>query len=251
MKFFSPFFEALGFITNFPIPKTGHSQPDSFGRAMIWHPVAGMLVGLLTAFLFWLAAALFPSPIPAVLTVIAWILLTGALHWDGFSDTCDGFFYAGDPEKRLRIMKDIQHGTFSQLGVLCLILLKVAAIGNLGPKQVFYLFPLIAALARLGTVFLLQLPVVNPNGLAAGMKASLPKYALLLSSIAPFFLALFGLATGMVLMATAALCWFLIGRLALYKIGGITGDVLGFSIEVTETILLIACTLIKTLQPTI
>ncbi|GIT71684.1 MAG: hypothetical protein Ct9H300mP28_14980 [Pseudomonadota bacterium] len=31
------------------------------------------------------------------------VLLTGALHEDGFADTCDGFGHGGTPEEKLRI----------------------------------------------------------------------------------------------------------------------------------------------------
>ncbi|GIT04445.1 MAG: hypothetical protein CM1200mP28_17040 [Deltaproteobacteria bacterium] len=52
------------------------------------------------------------------------MLLTGALHEDGFADTCDGFGHGGTPEEKLRIMKDSRIGTYGALGILLLVLLK-------------------------------------------------------------------------------------------------------------------------------
>ena len=63
-------------------------------------------------------------PIAVLLGMIASVLLTGALHEDGFADTCDGLGGGWTPEERLRIMKDSRIGTYGALGLVFLILLK-------------------------------------------------------------------------------------------------------------------------------
>lgn len=58
-----------------------------------------------------------------VLSLISRVLLTGALHEDGFADFCDGFGGGCGRERILAIMKDSHIGTYGVLGLLLYYLL--------------------------------------------------------------------------------------------------------------------------------
>src|SRR4051794_38351947 len=72
-----------------------------------------------------------PPLVSAFLILLAWVVLTGALHLDGFCDLCDGLFGGHTPEDRLRIMKDPHVGTFALAGGVLLLLGKFVLLGEL------------------------------------------------------------------------------------------------------------------------
>jgi adenosylcobinamide-GDP ribazoletransferase len=236
---FKQLFTALEFLTILPVPAANWSE-EEFGRSSVWYPLAGAILGLAAASFFWLTRQFFPNSTAAVLTTIFWAVLTGGLHLDGFSDCCDGFFASVTTEKRLQIMKDPCHGTFAVLGLVLLICCKITCIADLSGENDFLLFPLIASLGRLSILAIIRLPLANPNGMAASLKKNVPPYALWAGAAAPLLLAVSLGWAGLVLILTASLTVFAVSRLALAKIHGINGDVLGMSVELTEMVVLLA-----------
>lgn len=242
--FFNSLFSAIRFMTVLPAPKEKEWDPVVYGYAAAWYPAIGAILGGITAGFYYLVSLILPVSVAAILSLICWILLTGGLHWDGLSDCCDGFFYADSAEKRLSIMKDVNHGTFAVMGIVLTLLVKYVGIGKIIPQNAIYLFPLIAALARWGILWMLRIPVVNPNGMAAALKSNVPRKAYWLAAILPLGLIFVGGIKGFILFAVAILVNFLLGLLAKNKINGINGDVLGLTVELTEAILLITATAI-------
>ncbi len=240
--FFQKLRIAFNFLTTFPISYPAGANDEDFGKSAAFYPFVGLVIGLVTAGFCWLCGKIFPPSISAVLTVMLWVFLSGGLHLDGLSDCCDGFFYAGPPEKRLAIMKDTHHGTYAVLGVCLVLLLKIFCVTELAARGALFAFPLAASLGRFGILVLIRLPLANPNGMAAALKRSVPGSALWTGMIPPLLMALFLFPVGPVMAAAAGILFFLIGRLALSRIGGINGDVLGLTVELTEVVvLLITC----------
>lgn len=239
--FFSNLRTAFSFLTTLPIPHPAIWSEGDSGKSAVWYPLVGAVIGLIIAGFYWLSGAIFPNNIAAVLAMILWIVLTGGLHLDGLSDCCDGFFYSGTPEKRLQIMKDSHHGTFAVLGAVLMLLLKTVCISDLPAKECLLIFPLAAALGRLGILIIIRLPLANPNGMAASLKKSIPSSALWAGMIIPIGFAVSLRLVGFLSIFSAMLIYFFISRLAKNKIGGINGDVLGMTVEITEiTVLLTA-----------
>lgn len=98
---------AFGLLTTLPFGMPEDWRPGDSGRAGIWYPMVGIVVGGLT-WLSWRVFILyFPPLIAGVLTLVVWVVLTGGLHLDGLADCCDGLLVSATPEKRLDIMKDL------------------------------------------------------------------------------------------------------------------------------------------------
>ena len=68
------------------------------------------------------------SPIVVLIVMVVAVLLTGAIHEDGFADSCDGVLGGWNKEERLKIMKDSRIGTYGSVGLVFLILLKFYAL---------------------------------------------------------------------------------------------------------------------------
>src|SRR5439155_26735484 len=107
------------------------------------------------------------SPLVAsTVLVVALLGLTGALHADGLMDTCDAVFCHASPARRLEIMRDPHTGTFGAVGLVCVVVLKIAALEALPATirpQLLVLAPGLGrwAIVLLATVF----PYGRPSGL--------------------------------------------------------------------------------------
>ncbi len=243
----------LRFFTRLPLPvfrleQAPHAAPD-LARAAPLLALTGGLVGALGALSGLLAYGLGLSALlVAGFALATTLVVTGALHEDGFADCCDGFFGAPTTERRLEIMKDSRLGTFGAAGLMFCLLVRVLALGELfrlaGPAALLLLIG-VGALARpQALVAALWLPSASCSGLARSIAmpkapglalAGLLGGAILLASAYPS-----GLIAATVAAAAAALtAIYGLCRLAAAKIGGYNGDVFGAAEQVAEMVMLL------------
>lgn len=239
--FFNAFRMAFGFLTVLPVPQKKEWSERDFGWSALFYPFAGALIGACVGGAFILLARVFYRPLADFLTLVVWILLSGGLHWDGLADCFDGFCCSAEPSRRLEIMKDSRLGTFGALGVLCCLMVKWLCLWAMPPDGGILFYVMTAASARWAFLFLIRMPVANPNGMAAMLKKHCPRHIALYA--APFALVPAFFCGGLrgLLYPALNLLWIgLLSRIALKKIGGINGDVLGFGIETGEILILLA-----------
>ena len=235
---------ALGFLTILPVPQRKEWSDLDFGWSAVFYPLAGALIGAMAGAAYLLLSKVFVTSVSALLTLIIWILLSGGLHWDGLADCMDGFGCSASPGHRLEIMKDSRLGTYGALGIFCSLLLKWLCIQNLAPARTPILFALAGASARWGMLLLTAMPLANPNGMAAMLKRHCPDRIAMYALPVPLILALVMRPYGLLYPAAALLTAGLVALLAKRKIEGINGDVLGFTIELSEIIILLAAQVI-------
>jgi adenosylcobinamide-GDP ribazoletransferase len=222
------FLGAVSFLTRVPT-RVGARRPQELAAFVPWFPVVGAGVGLAVAAVYAGASQLLP-PLPAAsLAVVAGVAVTGAFHEDGLGDTADAFAGGWDRDSTVRILKDPRLGTFGVLAVAASLLLRVVAVAALAPAAALAALPAAHALSRAAAVATMTaLPPAAETGLGAS-------YALALSRRRALAGALAGLAIALALLglpalwaaAAAGLAGFALGRLAVRRIGGVTGDVLG------------------------
>jgi adenosylcobinamide-GDP ribazoletransferase len=237
---------ALGFLTVLPVHLASAPQPGDLGRAAVWFPWVGLVLGALLAAARWGLTALFPASLAAVLTVALWAALTGGLHLDGLADCCDGLLAAVAPARRLEIMKDPRLGAFGGAGLVLHLLVKTAALvaipQALTPAQAGTgLLPLLLApsLARRLILLAARQPMARPGGLGAEFSQGLPARALVLAALVPAVLAVCAGWRGLAAATLAGLATWGCIRLARARLGGLTGDVLGLVVEVSEAAVLL------------
>jgi adenosylcobinamide-GDP ribazoletransferase len=243
------FLQALSLLTRLPAPARWDERTPP-GRAMAFFPLVGGLIGGLLATAAWglNATRLAESApwLPAVLLLILWTALTGALHLDGWTDFCDAVFVHATPEKRLQIMADPRAGSFGVVGVVLLLLAKAAALQGvlrLAAADWRAAGTLVAApvLARLAVVWAARLfPLARPDGMAARFRHGLRRQDLLVATASALPLAACAGLAAAVFVPLALLALLALGRLAVRRLGGVTGDVHGALVELTETLLLAA-----------
>ena len=230
---------ALQFLTRIPIPLRREVPAESWARSMAWFPAVGLLVGLLLAGAQWTLAHLCPPDLVAALVLALWVILTGALHLDGYVDSCDALVVALPPERRLEILKDVHVGAYGLVGAILLLLVKWLAIGHL-PWQGLILAPV---LGRWAMVYVTAaFPYARPSGLGRIFKDALGRRELLIASASALVITLLlGTWRGLALAGAGWLAAWGLARWAAHQLGGgITGDIYGAVCEVVEVIVLLA-----------
>ena len=241
------FFGAVIFYARIPLPA---SWPIQFERIACWCPLIGLILGailgLIDGGLIWLGL---PNLVRSVLIIAIAVGLTGGLHLDGVSDTADGLAVT-DPERRLVVMKDSLTGAFGVMAIALVLLLKFAALSELGSGRWFCLM-LAMGWGRWGQVAAIAFyPYLRTEGKGAFHRATfkfpqdllLGLFCLILFSLSfTFWQPEFWLLT---LQAT-----FLGGVIALLtgwwfakQLGGHTGDSYGAIVEWTEALILCGLT---------
>lgn len=233
---------AFGLLTTLPFGMPEDWRPGDSGRAGIWYPMVGIVVGGLT-WLSWRVFILyFPPLIAGVLTLVVWVVLTGGLHLDGLADCCDGLLVSATPEKRLDIMKDPHLGAFGGTGLLLVLFSKAAALSSLTPSAGLGII-LAATLSRWFILPAGLLPLAHPGGMGADFASGLKRSAIFITAILPLGLAFLLGAQGIYAVPVALFAAIAVLGLAIMRINGVSGDVFGMLVEVTETSVLLTFTL--------
>src|SRR5882757_9500203 len=125
------FFAALRVFTRLPVPPwVGHSQ-QQLDQAARHFPLVGVIVGGVGALVTAAAAWVLPMSLSILAGMSATVLVTGALHEDGFADAVDGFGGAGDKSRVLEIMKDSRIGSFGAIAIALMLLAKFNALAQI------------------------------------------------------------------------------------------------------------------------
>jgi adenosylcobinamide-GDP ribazoletransferase len=122
---------ALQFLTRVPVLRRLGFEPDWLQQSIRHFPLVGAAIGGFAAGALWLALALWPPAVAAVLAVAATAWLTGAFHEDGLADTLDALGGGVPRERALAIMKDSRIGSYGALALVLAVALQVAALAAL------------------------------------------------------------------------------------------------------------------------
>ncbi len=235
------FLLAVGFLTVIPV-RTNTPRPGDLGHSAMWYPWVGFGLGLLLAVAHWAFGLLFPSLLAAALTVSLWALLTGGLHLDGLADCCDGLLATATPERRLEIMRDPRLGSFGVIGLVLFLTLKVLTVSTL-PPATFFLLLFTTSLSRWLIVPVALQPSARLSGMGVDFKSGLTPPVIVMAALAPAAWTMLGLifqAWSMLIAAALAhLVTFGIIALARVRLGGVTGDVFGLTVELGELVVLL------------
>ena len=115
---------AVSFFTRIPIPAWVEFDSDKLNKASRYFGVVGLIVGGISAAVFWLSQFILPNGVAVILAIITSVLVTGGFHEDGLADTADGFGGGWKVADKLKIMKDSRIGTYGTLALGLTLLLK-------------------------------------------------------------------------------------------------------------------------------
>lgn len=241
-----PLLIALQFLTRLPVPLRGQPNEGETGRSLLYYPLVGLLIGLLLAAIAWVLADI-PAMLRAAIVLVAWVLLTGALHLDGLADSADAWAGGhGDRDKTLAIMKDPRCGPVGVVALVMILLVKFAALEPIASSREWTTLILIPVLGRTALPLLfLTTPYVRPGGLGAVL-AGYQRHragALVVLVTAIAVVAGLGAAALWLLLASAGV-FLMLRSLMIKRLGGTTGDTAGALVEAIETAGLVTAALV-------
>ena len=240
------FLAALQFLTIISIPWRREAKVEEVGRSTGYFPVIGLIIGLILAGLNWLFSLILPSAVANALLIVSLVILTGALHLDGFVDTCDGIAGHKTVENRWRVMHDSRVGGFGIVGVVLLLLVKYVSLSSIPEPLLLTTLVLMPVLSRWAMAYAIFVyPYARPSGLGKAFKqgTSWPRFTLA-TIITVAVVAILAQLNGLAIMF---LIWVITVAMAAYfksKFSGLTGDNYGAINEVAEVGVLILLNLL-------
>lgn len=242
------FLTALMLLTRIPVGRWCVHSQEAVAASVAFFPVVGALVGLVTAAVLGFGATAFPPKLAVLLCMLAGVLLTGGIHEDGLADSADGLLGGSTPARRLEIMKDSRLGSFGALSLWFALSAKWVLLCELLDGGLLLACRSTFAahfLGRAAAVVMLHLQphVGTDSGRARPFCQRLPtpRFAAALLPPAAACVLLFPL-TGVPILAAVTITVFAAAGFFQKRIGGITGDCLGATVQITElTVLAMAC----------
>ena len=244
---------AVGTLTIIPVRPPEVVDRAVAGRAMALAPLAVLPLAVAAAGLGWLAGRTGWPPLLAGLVVVAVLALgTRALHLDGLADTVDGLGSGRDRDRALEIMR---RGDVGPMGVIALLLVlggqTAAASVLVSEARAAALLVVLIAASRAALLVGCRtgVPAARSGGLGSAVAGSVT------TSVLVTIWVLTGAVAAVVAQPAGLYWWHGIGtvllgagvaygvvRLAVRRLGGITGDVLGATVELALLVMLLTAT---------
>lgn len=208
--------------------------------------MVGVFIGLILVGLNWLLGLLLPSSLVNALLIVCLAVISGALHLDGFVDTCDGIAGHKRVEDRWQVMRDSRAGGFGIVGVCCLLLVKYISLNSVPETLLMATLMLMPVVSRWAMVYaVFAYSYAKPAGLGKAFKQATSWQRFIMAT-------LIALVVAVVLARLAGLAimlgiWVIVIAMAAFlkgKFAGLTGDNYGAINEVAEVgVLILVCLL--------
>ncbi|MEK5205945.1 adenosylcobinamide-GDP ribazoletransferase [Psychrobacillus sp. FSL H8-0510] len=231
---------ALQFFTVLPVNKNLPMDKRSITGMYSIFPWIGGGIGAFSCLVLYFD---WSSLMTGFCIVLLGVVLSGGLHMDGFIDTSDAFFSYKDRLKRFEILEDPRVGAFGVMAVVFLVFGKVIIVSEvLSTDSFHWVFVwLIPFFSRAMLTLLFSLTnTAKASGLAYYFKGKINANIVLIAAICNFAigLAVLGWMTNWMVAVTFAVVLFaficLFRNWILKNFGGVTGDLLGASVEISE-----------------
>ena len=234
---------AFALLSRLPLP---NHRATGAASAWAW-PLVGAVLGAIAGGVASAALWLGVTPgVAAALVLATLALLTGGLHEDGLSDTADGLFGGWTKARRLEIMKDSRIGSYGLLALMLVTLARWSAVTALLVFGGHWAALVAAGAVSRAPMALMMALMPNARGEGLSHATGRPTQAVAWVGMAMALAISVGLGgwTGIALLGVALLAAILMAILALRRIGGQTGDILGAAQQLAE----VACLAVLSAQ---
>ncbi len=232
----------LLFLTRIPVPVKIEYTDRAFAAGSVFAPAIGLLIGLISVCAYLLFGFLDNRPLALLLVLAAEIAVTGGIHLDGLADTFDGIFSYRDRGRVLEIMKDSRLGTGGAIGLVLTLMLKYVMLVSLPDR---YIVPCLAAMPVLSRMTISWSAGLSPYArkgektMTAGLVRNTGPVEIIISTTLAVIIGALLLKLAVVPLVMIIIAFSLIMVLYMkFRIGGITGDVIGAVIELSEAVFL-------------
>ncbi len=234
MKPFRKIAGAFKFLTLLPFP-----FEEELGGSSAYFPLAGWFIGVFL-YLIWTVMAPLPLFIQAFLIIFIWELLSRGLHIDALADVADAFMAGGERERILEIMEDSKVGAFGIFAIVLLILGKFSVISSNNweiTRAALVCAPVLSRYFLTLSAFLFK--SAKEKGLGNLIISSTGIKEVLIATLIGYLPAFVIFERAAIYSAIAFIVPFSLLLYSRWKLGGLSGDVLGAALEITELVTLI------------
>lgn len=223
----------FSFLTIIP---SNSSSLETVAKHMYVFPLVGIAIGLVIGGIGF-GLSLFLDPLIVSLLVVASLaIITGIHHTDGLADFADGLMAKGTKDKKLQAMKDISTGSAGIVSVVFYLVGTIIALSQISGFELFYAILLSEIIAKFSMVLQASL------GRSAAVGSNTPfvqimkdKKRLLVAAVITIVpLVVLGGSTGLAMFGASIAITLFILAISTRSFGGITGDVLGATNELTR-----------------
>lgn len=236
---------AIVMLSRIPTPHNWTTAEDRPWPYAVWsYPLVGLVTGGGVWVAAWAGHALnLPSFATGFLAVVVGLMITGGLHADGLADTADGFGGGHTKDRKLDIMKDSHIGAYGVMALICVLGLQAAAYAHMSSSLELSFNMMIGAAVASRAAMVMPILLLRPardDGLGHSI-SSTPNVALIRAALIGAGALVLLLPIGKALGALIIVCCLLGAWVwtCHHHIGGYTGDTLGTTQILVETILLL------------
>ncbi|HJL67291.1 MAG TPA: adenosylcobinamide-GDP ribazoletransferase [Nitrosopumilus sp.] len=223
----------FSFLTIFP---SSNATLENIAKYMYVFPVVGIIIGLLIGS-FGFGLSFFLDPLLVSLLVVASIaIVTGIHHADGLADFADGLMVKGSRDKKIKAMKDLSTGSAGIVGIVLYLVGLIITISLTSGFDLFKAILISEILAKFSMVLMASLG--NSASLGSNspfvkiMKDKKKLTAAFIIMIIPVMI--IGESTGLIMLGVTVTVTIFLLAISTRSFGGITGDVLGATNELTR-----------------
>ena len=223
----------FSFLTILP---SSNSTLENTAKYMYFFPIVGIVIGLIVGSFGFGLSFIFDPLLVGLLVVTSIVIITGIHHADGLADFADGLMVKGSKDKKIQAMKDISTGS---AGIVSIVLYLIGLIITISLTTGFDLFRAILIseiLAKFSMVMMASL------GHSASLGSNSP-FLKIMKDKKKFFIAivimfipvfLIGETVGLLMLGSSIIVTLVLLGISNRSFGGITGDILGTSNEITR-----------------
>ncbi|HSQ90022.1 adenosylcobinamide-GDP ribazoletransferase [Romboutsia sp.] len=244
------FIAILQFMTRIPI-NIDVGIDEDFHKSITYFPLVGFVLGILLFLVGTVSMKIFDPFITAIIITLSSVVLTGGLHIDGLGDTFDAIYSYRDKEKMLEIMKDSRLGTNSLLAIMFVMLLKIGFIYSIINQGFMWMIIFMPIIGRLGMIRLTY-KTVSPRAKGMGNLFIGKSTTSMFITAITYTIAIIALISKLMFNSSTILLLKILISIVIViifnqmfkqhiykKIDGVTGDILGCSVELGEVIYLL------------
>jgi len=223
----------FSFLTIIP---SSNATLENIAKYMYFFPIVGIAIGLLVGLFGFGLSSFLDSLIVSLLVITSIAIITGIHHTDGLADFADGLMVKGTKDKKLNAMKDLSIGS---AGIVAIVLYFISLIITISLTNGFDLFKAIIIseiLAKFSMVLMASLgksaSLGSNSPFVVFMKDRKKLTTAFIITIIPVIV--IGETAGLVMFGVTFVLTIFILSLSTRSFGGITGDVLGATNELTR-----------------
>jgi len=230
---------AFSTYSRIPMPQVEWSD-ENRKYVMCFFPLIGAVIGLiLWGWLYLCDVLKIGSFLRGAVGTVIPLLVTGGIHMDGFMDTSDAMASWQSKERRLEILKDSHAGAFAVIGCAGYLLLFAAVYGEMTVRSAPMLMGVFMISRALSALALAFFKSARPGGMMDGFARTAHRRMVTISAgiyavLCAFVWAVYGKWIAAGCFAAVAVCFSYYRHMAYKNFGGVTGDLAGWFVQITE-----------------